>query len=75
MNGVKDLIVLPSATGMALTMTLLALKAKNPKGKYVVWPRIDQKTCLKCIYTANLIAIPIEPEVKGDELLTSVEGI
>ncbi len=51
---IKDALVLPFATGMSLTITLLALKSQNPEAEYVIFPRIDQKTCLKCIYTANL---------------------
>jgi O-phospho-L-seryl-tRNASec:L-selenocysteinyl-tRNA synthase len=38
---IKDAIILPLATGMALTMTLLAIKADNPELEYVVMPRID----------------------------------
>ena len=49
----KDCLVIPTGTGMALTLCLLYLKAKNPDGKYVLWSRIDQKTCLKCIATAG----------------------
>jgi hypothetical protein len=41
---------------MALTMTLLAAAAaRSPEGRYVVWSRIDQKTCLKAISAANLV--------------------
>jgi hypothetical protein len=48
-------IVMPSATGMALTCVLLAAAAaRGPQARYVVWSRIDQKTCLKCITAANL---------------------
>ena len=41
----------------------------------MVFPRIDQKTCLKCIYTANLKPIVVEPMVVGDEVQTDTEGI
>ena len=56
---VKDVLLLPMATGMALTMVFLTLAEKNPGKKYVIWPRIDQKTCLKSIVTANLTPIVI----------------
>lgn len=56
---VRDVLLLPMATGMALTMVFLTLAEKNKDKKYVLWPRIDQKTCLKSIITANLIPIPI----------------
>lgn len=55
---VKDAIILPFATGMSITISLLTLKNESlKKGEdknYVIFPRIDQKTCLKSIYTANL---------------------
>jgi hypothetical protein len=35
--------------------------------RYVLWSRIDQKTCLKAITLANLLAV-IEPKLVGDEL-------
>ena len=41
----------------------------------MVFPRIDQKTCLKSIYTANLKPIIIEPIIEGDELRTNIEQI
>ncbi|CUT99692.1 o phosphoseryl tRNA(Sec) selenium [Echinococcus multilocularis] len=41
------------ATGMTLTLCLLTLKRRRgPQAKYVIWPRIDQKSCLKCITAA-----------------------
>lgn len=48
--------VLPLATGMALTLTLLAAAARRgPEARHVIWSRIDQKTCLKAITAANLV--------------------
>ena len=47
-------ILLPMATGMALVMTMLSLRQKRPDAKYVVWPRIDQKSCFKSIATAGV---------------------
>jgi O-phospho-L-seryl-tRNASec:L-selenocysteinyl-tRNA synthase len=57
---VKDVLLLPMATGMALTMVFLTLAEKYPDKKFVLWPRIDQKTCLKSIITANLTPIVID---------------
>ncbi|VDN97290.1 unnamed protein product [Rodentolepis nana] len=55
-------LLVPMATGMTLTFCLLTLKKhRGPQAKYVIWPRIDQKSCLKCISAAGLIPIPIEP--------------
>lgn len=50
---VSQCVVLPVATGMSLTLCLLALKQRNPQAQYVLWPRMDQKTCLKCIIAAG----------------------
>ncbi|KAA0152618.1 hypothetical protein FNF29_03845 [Cafeteria roenbergensis] len=47
-------LVLPVATGMAVTMAILTLRAARPAARYVVWPRIDQKACFKAILTAGL---------------------
>ena len=47
-------ILVPMATGMTLTFCLLTLKRRRgPQAKYVIWPRIDQKSCLKCITAAG----------------------
>ena len=43
--------------------------------KYVLWPRIDQKTCLKCIYTSGLEAIVVENILIGDALRTDCAQI
>jgi len=72
---IKDCIVLPFATGMSITLTLLTLKSMKPEAEYVIWPRIDQKTCLKSILTANLKPIVIQPLIDGDELVTNLHEI
>jgi O-phospho-L-seryl-tRNASec:L-selenocysteinyl-tRNA synthase len=38
---IKDALVLPFATGMSLSITLLTLKSLNPQAEYVIFPRID----------------------------------
>ena len=48
------------ATGMSLTLTMLSLKRQRPGAKYVVWSRIDQKSCFKSILTAGLEPAIIE---------------
>ena len=72
---INDCIVLPFATGMSITLTLLALKSAKPSAEYVIWPRIDKKTCLKSILTANLVPLVIQPVIKDDEILTNLEDI
>ena len=47
-------IVIPLATGMSISLCLQTLRASRPaSAKYVLWPRVDQKTCLKAILTAG----------------------
>jgi O-phospho-L-seryl-tRNASec:L-selenocysteinyl-tRNA synthase len=72
---INDALILPFATGMSIAMTLLALRSKRPDAQYVIWPRIDQKTCLKSIVTANMIPLPVEPLLCGDELRTNIPAI
>jgi len=43
--------------------------------KYVIWPRIDQKTCFKSMFTANLTPIVIEPILDKLELTTNLDEI
>ena len=67
--------VLPTATGMTLTLTLLALRPTRPEAKFVIWSRIDQKTCLKAIQAAGFTPAIIELVQVGDELKTNLEAI
>ena len=48
-------VLLPVATGMALLLVLLTLRQKRPTAHYVIWPRIDQKSCFKCIISAGVL--------------------
>ena len=43
-------LVMPVATGMCFTLTLLAIRSQRPGGKFVIWPRCDQKSCFKVLY-------------------------
>lgn len=71
----KSALILPLATGMSILMTFLTLKNKNPNGKYVIWPRIDQKTCLKSILSAGLIPLIVENILEGDQVRTNLDEI
>lgn len=53
-------LVVPLSTGMALTLVLATLRLERKEAKYVIWSRIDQKTCLKCIPAAGLIPVVVE---------------
>jgi len=77
--GMEDLgaaTILPMATGMAVTMVLLALRAKRPPtARYVLWPRIDQKTCAKAVATAGFELIAVPMCLEGDLLVTDVAAL
>lgn len=45
--------MVPMATGMTLVLCMLTLKQDRPGAKFVLWSRIDQKACFKCILTAG----------------------
>ncbi|KAI9027839.1 O-phosphoseryl-tRNA selenium transferase [Hyaloraphidium curvatum] len=69
-------IVFPMATGMTLALALRAIKNKRgPKAKYVVMPRIDQKSCMKAILTAGLEPIFVENVIQGDEVRTDLQAV
>lgn len=76
MLDISAVTVLPVATGMAITLTLVALQGSRPaQAKFVLWPRIDQKTCLKAVVSAGLQPVVIENVLEGDELRTDVAAI
>lgn len=52
-------LLVPMATGMTLTLCLLALHKIRPAAKYVVWSRIDQRSCFKAISITGLQAVII----------------
>eukprot|EP01133_Synstelium_polycarpum_P014260 gene14260-16832_t len=74
---IDQCLVLPMATGMSIAITLMTLKAtkRPPTARYVLWPRIDQKSCLKAIATAGLIPIVIPNILVGDVITTNLELI
>ncbi|KAK7070844.1 hypothetical protein SK128_002687 [Halocaridina rubra] len=68
-------LVVPVATGMSIVLCLLTLRQQRPKAKYVLWPRIDQKSCFKSIITAGYEPAIIENKLEGDELRTDVDEL
>lgn len=71
----KACFVVPMATGMSLVLCFLTLRELRPGGKYIIWSRIDQKSCFKAILTAGFQPIVIENRLEGDELRTDIEAI
>ena len=69
-------MVLPLATGMTLTLTLLAMKTQRPKtATKVVWCRLDQKTCVKAVLSAWLELVVVPMKLEGDQLVTDVAAV
>ncbi|EFA78295.1 O-phosphoseryl-tRNA selenium transferase [Heterostelium album PN500] len=68
-------LVLPMATGMTIALTLMTMRQTKPKATYVLWPRIDQKSCLKSIVTASLTPIVIENQLIDDVITTNLQTI
>ncbi|RHY61056.1 hypothetical protein DYB30_002344 [Aphanomyces astaci] len=94
LKNAKCAIVLPVATGMAMLFALLTLQlqarsAGHAAKRYVLWPRIDQKSCFKAMVTAGmrrnvsllqpdhsnvgLEPVVVENVLVGDELRTDLE--
>ncbi|KAL3864200.1 hypothetical protein ACJMK2_005905 [Sinanodonta woodiana] len=74
-QSVASCFLVPMATGMSLVLCMLTLRHKRPDAHYVLWPRIDQKSCIKSIITAGFVPVIIENKLEGDELRTDVEEI
>lgn len=60
---------------MTISLVLLALASYRPGCKVVMWLRIDQKTCLKSIYTAGCTAHVVSNKMEGDNVVTDLEGL
>ena len=70
-----EVLLLPLATGMSMTITLLALRALKPNAKYVLFPRVDQKTCLKVAMSCGYELVVIENDIVGDQVITDIEAL
>lgn len=57
-RSVASCFVVPMATGMSLTLCFLTLRHRRPKARYIIWPRIDQKSCFKAMITAGVNVFP-----------------
>mmetsp|Transcript_17354 Transcript_17354/g.25723 ORF Transcript_17354/g.25723 Transcript_17354/m.25723 type:complete len:464 (+) Transcript_17354:164-1555(+) len=66
---VRQCLILPIATGMSIMLTLLTLRNIRPiTAKYVVWTRVDQKSCLKAIVIAGFAPIVVPNVLNGEEV-------
>ena len=66
--------VYPFARGITITFCLLTLKKQRPRSRYVFWSRIDQNSCFKSTFTANLEPIIIEQTEVNNYLQTELES-
>ena len=71
----KDAFVAPVATGMGVALCLMALKRQRPGSKYVIWSRVDQKSCFKAILTSGLEPVIMSLIKHGDELRTDTHTL
>lgn len=71
----KDAFVAPVATGMGVALCLMALKRQRPGSKYIIWSRVDQKSCFKAILTAGLEPVIMSLVKHGDELRTDTHSL
>ncbi|KAF7664788.1 hypothetical protein LDENG_00165790 [Lucifuga dentata] len=74
-RSVASCFVVPMATGMSLTLCFLTLRHRRPKARFIVWPRIDQKSCFKAMITAGFEPVVVENVLEGDELRTDLEAV
>ncbi|KMZ01668.1 O-phosphoseryl-tRNA(Sec) selenium transferase [Drosophila simulans] len=65
--------LVPMCTGMTLTLCLQSLRKRRPGAKYVLWSRIDQKSCFKAITAAGLEPVVIPCLIQGESLNTNVD--
>ncbi|KAL0969904.1 hypothetical protein UPYG_G00234290 [Umbra pygmaea] len=78
LSGVRSVaacFIVPMATGMSLTLCFLTIRQKRPQARYIIWPRIDQKSCFKAMITAGFDPVVIENILEGDELRTDLEAV
>ncbi|VIO88604.1 Hypothetical 53.4 kDa protein D1054.13 in chromosome V, putative [Brugia malayi] len=74
----KAAMVVPVATGMALSLCLSAWRHTKRRAKFVVFLRIDQKSCFKSIFTAGfepIIIDGIQETVISDGLITDLTAL
>lgn len=76
LTNIKTCLVLPLATGMTLTLCLMSLRSSKPNAKYVIFSRIDQKSCFKSIIAAGFIPLIINMKINEDnQMITDIDAI
>ncbi|KAI9598851.1 o-phosphoseryl-tRNA selenium transferase-like protein, partial [Syncephalis fuscata] len=68
-------LVVPIATGMAISLCLATLRNQRPNARYVIWPRIDQKSAFKAILSAGLEPVIVANRLNGDQVCTDMDAL
>jgi O-phospho-L-seryl-tRNASec:L-selenocysteinyl-tRNA synthase len=69
-------LLLPLCTGMSMALVLASFTCSTDRRKNVVlWSRIDQKSCLKAIYTAGFECVVVPTRVHKDEVVCDVDAL
>ncbi|PJF17364.1 O-phosphoseryl-tRNA(Sec) selenium transferase [Paramicrosporidium saccamoebae] len=68
-------LVLPVATGMGLACVLRVIALRRPKSRYVLMPRIDQKSCVKCVSFTGLELVVVENCLMRDQVSTDLNAL
>ncbi|VDM54178.1 unnamed protein product [Angiostrongylus costaricensis] len=68
-------VVVPMCTGLTLSLCMGSWRKLRPHAKYVLWLRVDQKSCLKSIFHAGFEPLIVEPIRAGDALVTDIETV
>ncbi|KAK6022183.1 putative O-phosphoseryl-tRNA(Sec) selenium transferase [Ostertagia ostertagi] len=71
----KAALVVPICTGMALSLCMGSWRRLRPEAKYVLWLRVDQKSCFKSIFHAGFEPLIVDPVRDGDALVTDIETV
>ncbi|KAK6049909.1 putative O-phosphoseryl-tRNA(Sec) selenium transferase [Cooperia oncophora] len=60
---------------MALSLCMGSWRRLRPEAKYVLWLRVDQKSCFKSIFHAGFEPLIVEPVRDGDALVSDIETV
>jgi hypothetical protein len=52
---------------------MLSIRQTKPQAKYVLMPRIDQKSCIKSVIASGFTPVIIQNILVGDELRTDLK--
>ena len=75
LTSMNKCLVVPVATGMTLALCMMTLRSQRPMARYVIWSRIDQKSCFKSILTAGFVPLVVDTVRISDSLHTDCSRI